>query len=62
VRARFSDPKGATGQGLAPSELWGAAGEKPKRARGEGAKARRRAKRLARAKNVTLKSYLRGRK
>jgi hypothetical protein len=59
MRARFSEPKGQTGQGVDPRELWGIAGEKPKRHRGEGAKARRKAKKAAKMKGVTLKSYLR---
>jgi len=45
-----------------PSELWGVAARdmsKPRRKRGEQARARRRAKRAAKLKGVTLKAYLR---
>jgi hypothetical protein len=47
--------------GLPPVELWGVASGRPRqRARGEAARARRRAKRAAKKRGVTLKSYLRG--
>lgn len=61
MRARFSEPRTGVpaAQGMSPSELWGSGGDKPKRNRSEASKARRRAKREAKAKGLTLKSYLR---
>lgn len=50
------------GTGLHPNELWGVAARdmsKPRRKRGDKARARRRAKRAAKRQGVTLKSYLR---
>ena len=61
-RSRFSDPRGALGMGLPREELWGVAESdlgKPRRRRGEAARARRRAKRAAAKAAVTLKAYLR---
>lgn len=49
--------------GIPPNELWGVAMRdmsKPRRNRGEKARARRRAKQAAKRMGVTLKSYLRG--
>lgn len=48
--------------GTPPSELWGVAGRDMKtatRKRGDKARARRRAKRAAKLKNMPLKAYLR---
>lgn len=53
MRARFSEA------GAPPEELWGAGGDKPRRQRGEAAKARRLAKRKAKALRMPLKAYLR---
>lgn len=57
-RSRFAD-------GMAPSELWGVATRdmnKPRRKRGEAARARRKAKRQAKALGMTLKGFLRAEK
>ena len=63
-RTRFSDGRsGVLGMGLPPDELWGVAQRdmsKPRRVRGVSASARRRARRAAKKKGVTLRSYLRG--
>jgi hypothetical protein len=62
-RTRFSPTGGQqVSTGAHPSELWGTAPRdmsKPRRHRGDKARARRRAKRAAKRGNVPLKAYLR---
>lgn len=61
-KSAWSQQPNDVSTGMPPSELWGVATRdmsKPRRKRGEKARARRRAKREAKRQNVTLKSYLR---
>lgn len=61
-RSAWSQQPNDVSMGMPPIELWGVATRdmsKPRRKRGAKACARRRAKRAAKRKGVTLKSYLR---
>jgi hypothetical protein len=60
-RTRFSPLGGAVSAGMPPNELWGVSerDRRVPRQRGSAARARRRAKALARSRGVTLKAYLR---
>jgi len=63
-RARFSPTTGATSTGMPPIELWGVAqtDRRAAKARSAKARARRRAKREAKGRGMTLKAYLREKK
>jgi hypothetical protein len=62
-KSAWSQQPNDVSSGVPPSELWGVAtrdASKPRRKRGDKARARRRAKQAAKRMGVTLKSYLRG--
>lgn len=62
-RSAWSQQPNDVSIGMPPNELWGVAMRdmsKPRRKRGDKARARRRAKQAAKRQGVTLKSYLRG--